>query len=131
MADKDVLLVVDVFSNEKDIEKEIIFQAIESALESATVSRYAFPILARVSIDRITGENTTFRRWQVVEESAEFPGGIEFPTTQISLQVAQIDEPEIEVDDFVEDDIEAVEFGRISAQAAKQAIETRAKIGNA
>jgi hypothetical protein len=42
MADKDVLLVVDVFSNEKDIEKEIIFQAIESALESATVSRYAF-----------------------------------------------------------------------------------------
>jgi len=59
MADKDVLLVVDVFSNEKDIEKEIIFQAIESALESATVSRYAFPILARVSIDRITGENTT------------------------------------------------------------------------
>lgn len=122
MADKDVLLVVDVFSNEKDIEKEIIFQAIESALESATVSRYAFPILARVSIDRITGENTTFRRWQVVEESAEFPGGIEFPTTQISLQVAQIDEPEIEVDDFVEDDIEAVEFGRISAQAAKQVI---------
>ena len=122
MADKDVLLVVDVFSNEKDIEKEIIIQAIESALESATVSRYAFPILARVSIDRITGENTTFRRWQVVEESAEFPGGIEFPTTQISLQVAQLDEPEIEVDDFVEDDIEAVEFGRISAQAAKQVI---------
>jgi N utilization substance protein A len=122
MADKDILLVVDVFSNEKDIDKEIIFQAIESALESATISRYEFPILARVSIDRITGENTTYRRWQIVEENAEFPGGIEFPTTQISLQVAQIDEPEMEVDDFVEDEIEAAEFGRISAQAAKQVI---------
>ncbi len=122
MADKDVLLVVDVFSNEKDIEKEVIFQAIESALESATVSRYEFPIKARVSIDRITGENTTYRRWQVVEETDEFPGGIEFPTTQISLQAAQVDDPEIEVDDFVEDEIEAAEFGRISAQAAKQVI---------
>ncbi len=122
MADKDVLLVVDVFSNEKDIEKEVIFQAIESALESATVSRYEFPIKARVSINRITGANTTYRRWQVVEESAEFPGGVEFPTTQISLQIARIDDLEIEVGDFVEDEIEPVEFGRISAQAAKQVI---------
>ena len=122
MADKDVLLVVDVFSNEKDIEKEIIFQAIESALESATISRYEFPIKARVSINRITGANTTYRRWQVVEESTEFPGGVEFPTTQISLQIARIDDPEIEVEDFVEDEIEPVEFGRISAQAAKQVI---------
>ncbi|WP_428353754.1 transcription termination factor NusA [Methyloprofundus sp.] len=122
MADKDVLLVVDVFSNEKDIEKEIIFQAIESALESATISRFEFPIKARVSIDRITGTNTTYRRWEVIEESEEFPGGIEFPTTQIALQVAQIDEPEIEVGDFVEDEIEPAEFGRISAQTAKQVI---------
>lgn len=122
MADKDVLLVVDVFSNEKDIEKEVIFQAIESALESATVSRYEFPIKARVSINRITGANTTFRRWQVVEESSEFSGGVEFPTTQISLKIAQIDNPDIEVGDFIEDEIEPVEFGRISAQAAKQVI---------
>ena len=122
MSNKDILLVADVFSNEKDIDKEIIFQAIESALESATVARYEFPIKARVVIDRLTGTYTTFRRWQVVEESEEFSGGIEFPTTQISLQVAQIDEPEIEVDDFVEDEIDSVEFGRISAQAAKQVI---------
>jgi len=122
MANKDILLVVDVFSNEKDIEKEIIFQAIESALESATLARYEFPIKARVVIDRITGGYTTYRRWQVVEESEEFAGGIEFPTTQISLQVAQIDEPECEIEDFVEDEIESVEFGRISAQAAKQVI---------
>ena len=102
--------------------KEVIFQAIESALESATLARYEFPIKARVAIDRITGAYTTFRRWQVVEENEEFSGGIEFPTTQISLQVAQIDDPDCEVDDFVEDEIESVEFGRISAQAAKQVI---------
>lgn len=122
MADKDILLVVDVFSNEKDIEKEIIFQAIESALESATISRYEFAILARVSIDRETGANTTFRRWQVVEENAEFASGVAFPTTQVTLKVAQIEDPEIEVDDFVEDETEPAEFGRISAQAAKQVI---------
>jgi len=122
MANKEVLLVVDVFSNEKDIEKEVIFQAIESALESATVTRYEFPVKARVVIDRLTGAYQTYRRWQVVEESDEFAGGVEFPTTQISLRAAQIDEPDIEVDDFVEDDIESVEFGRISAQSAKQVI---------
>lgn len=122
MANKEVLLVVDVFSNEKDIEKEVIFQAIESALESATVARYEFPVKVRVAINRLTGAYTTFRRWQVVEESDAFVGGIEFPTTQISLQVAQIDQPDIEVGDFIEDEIESVEFGRISAQSAKQVI---------
>jgi len=122
MTNKEILLVVDVFSNEKDIDKEIIFQAIEAALESATIARYEFPIKARVVIDRITGAYTTYRRWQVLEESEEFTGGIEFPTTQISLQAAQIDEPDCEVDDFVEEEIDSVEFGRISAQAAKQVI---------
>jgi len=122
VANKEILLIVDVFSNEKDIDKNVVFQAIESALESATISRYDFPIKARVAINRVTGDYQTLRRWQVVEESDEFQGGIEFPTTQISLQVAQIDEPDIEVGDFIEDEIESVEFGRISAQAAKQVI---------
>ncbi|NOQ16736.1 MAG: transcription termination/antitermination protein NusA [Methyloprofundus sp.] len=122
MANKEVLLVVDVFSNEKDIDKEVIFEAIETALESATMSSYGFPIKVRVIIDRLTGGYTTYRRWQVVNESDEFSGGLEFPTTQISLQAAQIDEPSIEVDDFIEDEIESVEFGRISAQSAKQVI---------
>lgn len=122
MVNKEILLIVDVFSNEKDIEKDIVFQAIESALESATVSRYEFPVKVRVVINRDTGDYSTLRRWQVVEESDEFQGGVEFPTTQISLQVAQIDNPDIEVGDFIEDEIESVEFGRISAQAAKQVI---------
>jgi len=122
MANKEILLIVDVFSNEKDIEKNVIFEAIESALESATIAGYEVPIKVRVVIDRVTGIYTTYRRWQVVEESDEFQGGIEFPTTQISLAVAQLDEPDIEVDDFIEDEIESVEFGRIAAQTAKQVI---------
>ncbi len=117
-----MLVLVDVFSNEKEIEKEIIFQAVESALESATIARYEFPIITRVNIDRITGDFITYRRWQVMADSGDFTGGVEFPTTQISLAAAQLDEPEIEVDDFVEDEIESVEFGRISAQMAKQVI---------
>jgi len=122
MSNKEILLVVDVFSNERDIEKSIIFEAMESALESATIARYAFPIKARVKIDRITGAYTTYRRWQVVDTNVEGVNGLEFPTTQISLEVAQLDDPEIEVDEFIEDEVESVEFGRISAQTAKQVI---------
>lgn len=122
MSNKEILLVVDVFSNERDIEKSIIFEAMESALESATIARYEFPIKARVVIDRVTGAYTTFRRWQVVDTNAELSSGIEFPTTQISLEVAQLDDTEIEEGDYIEDEIESVEFGRISAQTAKQVI---------
>ncbi|MDC9729020.1 MAG: transcription termination factor NusA [Methyloprofundus sp.] len=122
MSNKEILLVVDVFSNERDIEKSIIFEAMESALESATIARYEFPIKARVAIDRVTGGFVTYRRWQVVDTNAELSNGIEFPTTQISLEVAQLDDDEIEEGDFVEDEIESVEFGRISAQTAKQVI---------
>jgi len=122
MSNKEILLVVDVFSNERDIEKGIIFEAMESALESATIARYNFPIKARVVIDRITGDYKTYRCWEVVEDSSEINSGIEFPTMQISLMAAQVDEPEIEKGDFIEDEIESVEFGRISAQMAKQVI---------
>jgi len=122
MSNKEILLVVDVFSNERDIEKSIIFEAMESALESATIARYAFPIKARVEIDRITGNYITYRRWQIVDTNAEGANGLEFPTTQISLEVAQLDDPEIEVDEYIEEEVESVEFGRISAQTAKQVI---------
>lgn len=122
MSNKEILLVVDVFSNERDIEKSIIFEAMESALESATIARYEFPIKARVSIDRVTGAYITYRRWQVVDTNSELSSGIEFPTTQISLEVAELEDAEIEEGDFVEDEIDSVEFGRISAQTAKQVI---------
>ncbi len=122
MANKEILLVADVFANEKEIDKEIIFQAIESALEAATVKRYENPIKARVDIDRHTGDYTTYRRWQVVAANADINGDVEFPSWQILLEAAQIDNPEVAVGDFVEEEVESVAFCRIAAQTAKQVI---------
>ncbi|MDT4288240.1 transcription termination factor NusA [Methylomonas sp. MO1] len=122
MANKEILLVADVFANEKEIDKEIIFQAIESALEAATVKRYENPIKARVAIDRHTGDYSTYRRWLVVDANPEINGDVEHPGWQVLLEVAQFDNPNIQVGDYVEEEIESVDFCRIAAQTAKQVI---------
>ena len=90
MANKEILLVVEVFSNEREIEKEIVFQAIESALEAATIKRHANQIKARVAIDRKTGDYVTYRQWDVVDANPSCDGDVEFPTTQVLLEVGQI-----------------------------------------
>ena len=122
MANKEILLVAEVFANEKDIDKEIIFQALESALEAATIKRHENKIKARVSIDRKTGDYETFRRWEVVEPNDEVDGDVEFPESQVLLEVAQLENPDIQVGDFVEEKIDSVAFCRIAAQTAKQVI---------
>jgi len=122
VANKEILLVVEVFSNEKEIDKEIVFQAIESALESATIKRHVNQIKARVAINRKTGDYTTYRQWEVVAPNPACDGDVEFPTTQVLLEVAQLDNPDVKVGDLVEEEIESVDFGRIAAQHAKQAI---------
>ena len=122
MANKEILLVADVFANEKEIDKEIIFQAIESALEAATVKRYENPIKARVAINRQTGDYVTYRRWLVVAANPDINGDVEFPSWQVLQEVAQIDNPAIQVGDYVEEEIESVAFCRIAAQTAKQVI---------
>ena len=122
MANKEILLVADVFANEKEIDKEIIFQAIESALEAATVKRYENPIKARVAINRHTGDYLTYRRWLVVEPNPEINGDVEFPSWQTLLEVAQFDNQDIQVGEYVEEEIESVAFCRIAAQTAKQVI---------
>lgn len=122
MANKEILLVVDVFANEREIEKEIVFQAMESALEAASVKRYETPIKARVTIDRKTGDYVTYRRWEVVAKNEAINGDVEFPCSQILLEVAQQDKPGIKIGDFIEEEIESVDFGRIAAQTAKQVI---------
>jgi N utilization substance protein A len=91
----------------------------ETALETATKKKYEGDILVRVSIDRATGEFETFRRWLVVDES-ETP--MENPYAEMSLAAAQYDEPELNVGDFVEDQIESVKFDRVTTQTAKQVI---------
>ena len=122
MANKEILLVAEVFSNEKDIDKEIVFQAIESALEAATVKRHANHIKVKVNIDRKTGDYNTYRQWDVVDVNPDIDGDVEFPATQILLEAARLDNNDIQVGDTVQEEIESVDFGRIAAQTAKQVI---------
>lgn len=116
---KEILMVVDVVSNEKGVSKEIIFEAIEAALASATKKRNREDIETRVSIDRKTGDYETFRRWEVVEDSDQ---PLEFPTRQVTLGAARERQPDINVGDYIEEPMQSVEFGRIAAQTAKQVI---------
>ncbi len=116
---KEILMVVDVVSNEKGIDKEIIFEALEAALASATRKKYGGDIDAKVVIDRETGEYETYRVWKVVDdEDPEF----ESPNTQILYSYAKEKKPDVEVGDYIEEPIESVDFGRIAAQTAKQVI---------
>jgi N utilization substance protein A len=120
---KDILLVVDAVSNEKGVAKEIIFEAMEAALASATKKKSREDIEVRVAIDRSTGDYQTFRRWEVVDTQDEEGNPItepEFPARQLFLRDAQEQADDIELGDFIEDSMESVEFGRIAAQAAKQ-----------
>ena len=123
---KEILMVVDAVSNEKGVDREVIFSAIETALASATKKRHQYDIDARVAIDRETGDYDTFRRWVVVNEHPESEddeeGGYRYPTRQLLLEAARFDDPEIQVGDYVEEQIDSVDFGRIGAQTAKQVI---------
>lgn len=122
MANKEILLVAEVFSNEKDIDKEIVFQAIESALEAATIKRHANQIKVRVIVDRKTGDYVTYRQWDVVDANPDIDGDVEFPASQILLEATRMDDKNVQVGDVVQEEIESVEFGRIAAQTAKQVI---------
>ena len=117
---KEILLVVETVSNEKAVERDVIFGAIEAALASATRKKSGKDIEVRVAIDRKTGDYETFRRWLVVDDSES--QSLENPLAEITLEAARIDEPDIQVDDYVEEQIESIEFGRIAAQTAKQVI---------
>jgi len=122
MANKEILLVADVFANEKDISKDVVFEALELALAAAAIKRHENQIDARVEIDRATGEYITYRRWQVVDANEEIDGDLEFPESQALLEVVQMDDPDVEVGDFIEEVIDSVAFCRIAAQTAKQVV---------
>ena len=115
---KEILLVADAVSNEKGVDKEVIFEAIEAALASATRKKQSGDIDARVAINRQTGGYETFRRWLVVEDDAE----IEFPEKEITISEAKKQDANIEVGGYIEEPMESVAFGRIAAQTAKQVI---------
>jgi N utilization substance protein A len=121
---KELLLVVDAVANEKGVPREVIFEAIEAALASAAKKRYHDEdVLVRVSIDQKDGSYETYRRMEVVADDVV----MESPDRQVRLMDA-IDEVEgVEVGDYIEEQIENPEFGRIAAQAAKQVIVQRVR----
>jgi N utilization substance protein A len=114
---REILLLVDALAREKNVHKEVVFGALESAIASATKKRFTDEVDVRVAIDRETGDFESFRRWQVVADEA-----VEFPPYQIGLTEAVKQYGDVTVEDFIEEQLEAIEFGRIGAQAAKQTI---------
>ena len=120
---REILLMVDALAHEKNVEKEVIFIALELALASATKKRFKDDADVRVAIDRTNGEHEAFRVWTVVAPDAVDEDGepIEFNP---AAQVLTSDEraKDLELGDTIEEPLEAIEFGRIGAQAAKQVI---------
>ncbi len=114
---RELLLLVDALAREKNVPKDIVFTALESALASATKKRFADEIDARVSIDRETGDYETFRRWTVVPDEDH-----EEPAHQLAITDAAERTPPLALGDVIEEPLEPVPFGRIGAQAAKQVI---------
>ncbi len=115
----EILQVVEAVSREKNVDREVIFGALEAALATATRKRHRDDIDARVSIHRKTGDYDTFRRWLVVDDDVET---LAFPEREMRLSEARARDPNAEVGGYVEEPLEPVEFGRIAAQAAKQVI---------
>lgn len=114
---REILLLVDALAHEKSVEKEIVFTALEMALASATKKRFQEDADVRVEIDQESGDYQSFRRWLAVADDI-----IEDHNRQISLTEALQQNAEIKVGEFIEEQLEPIEFGRIGAQAAKQVI---------
>ena len=112
---KEILAVVEAVSNEKSLPREKIFEALESALATATKKKYEQEIDVRVEIDRRSGDFDTFRRWVIVEEVTQ-------PTKEITLEAARYEDESLNPGEYVEDQIESVTFDRITTQTAKQVI---------
>lgn len=120
---KEILLVVEAVSNEKGVDREVIFQAIEAALETATKKKAAEEIDVKVEINRKTGDYATFRRWLVIEDADEDNEGEgDDGLTTLTLSQAKKMNPAIKVGESIFEPMESIEFGRIAAQKAKQVI---------
>lgn len=114
---REVLLLVDALSREKNVDKEVVFGALESALASATKKRFSDEADVRVAIDRNTGEYESFRCWEVMDDET-----FETPDLHIKLEEARKHDANIQLGEFIEEPLESIDFGRIGAQAAKQVI---------
>jgi len=115
---REILLLVDALGREKNVDKEIVFGALELALASATKKRFHEDVDVRASVDRTTGEFSFFRRWQVMNDGDP----IEEAARQIPLSEARKENPDIQSGEFIEKPLGGLEVGRIGAQTAKQVI---------
>ena len=114
---KEILLVAETVSNEKGVSRDVIFEAIESALAAATKKRFKEDVEIRVQIDRVSGDYRTFRVWHVVPDEELFEFG-----RQLTLDEAQELNASLQLGDIHEEEVESEAFGRIAAQTAKQVI---------
>ncbi len=115
---RELLMLVEAISREKNVERDVVFGAVEAALAQAAKKLYQGEVDMRVAVDRDTGEYETFRRWHVVPDEA----GLQLPDQEILLFEAKEQIPDIEVDEYIEEGVESVPIGRIGAMAAKQVI---------
>ena len=114
----EILMMAEVLSTEKAVDKDIIFEAIEAALATATRKRHREDIEVHCVVNQEDGSYIPYRVWEVIEDDAE----LEFPTKQICISAAKEHDADLELGGFVKEELEAVPFGRIAAQAAKQVI---------
>jgi N utilization substance protein A len=115
---RELLMLVEAISREKNVERDVVFGAVESALAQATKKLYEGDVDIRVAIDRDSGVYETFRRWHVVPDEA----GLQLPDQEILLFEAKEQIADIEVDEYIEESVDSVPIGRIGAMAAKQVI---------
>jgi transcription termination/antitermination protein NusA len=115
---REMLMLIDAISREKNVERDVVMGAVELALASATKKLYKGEVDIRVAMDPDTGSYETFRRWLVVPDSA----GLQNPDAEELLSDAREDIPDIEEGDYIEKPVESVPIGRIGAMAAKQVI---------
>lgn len=113
---KDILILAESIANERDIDKELVFQALELALAAVAAKNYEDEVAMRVAIDRENGAQETFRCWSVIADDEE----LEFPEKQIHLTQAKKIDENLEIDDVIEEQIENVDLKRIAAHQTKQ-----------
>ena len=115
---RELLMLVEAISREKNVERDVVFGAVELALAQATKKLYEGEVDIRVAIDRDSGDYDTFRRWMVVPDDA----GLQNPEAEEMLMDAEERVPGIQVGEFIEEQIESLPIGRIGAMTAKQVI---------
>ena len=115
---RELLMLVEAISREKNVERDVVLGAVEAALAQATKKLYEGDVDIRVALDRDSGNYETFRRWHVVPDEA----GLQLPDQEVLLFEAKEQIPDIEVDEYIEEPIDSVPIGRIGAMAAKQVI---------